>query len=446
MATPDDSAEIARLRADNAALLVELEALADANARFADLTAQLFETRASEAELRRHGEEHKIRLALAGAIVDARDPVDLLCACLCILQLAVILEVEPVAAYLRDLERDHLRRVEPDGDHDLPEAPASLAPPHEPDPSVVLAGDILTLWLFGQGRCLGALRLRAPTEAVWYERWRRPLTSISAQIAIALDRAVIVEANMEMAGQLLAARDQALQASLAKSRLLANVSHELRTPLNAIIGYTELIHDLCREAGHDDYVPDLKRIVGASRHLLGLIEGLLDISRIESGRTELRPERVDLRAMLGELHDLVIPLALARNNRLAFDTEGAPAELVADAQTLRQCLINLLGNACKYTDHGRVNLRVTRDDERVHFAVEDTGIGIDPSQHSAIFEAFVRADDPEALRRGGTGLGLAITRRLVELMGGQLTLRSAPGRGSCFVLSLPLTPPASLVQ
>jgi signal transduction histidine kinase len=426
---------IGRLMAENAALRAEVDALADANVRAAELMAELEETRALEAELRRRGEEQKIQLALAAALLDARDPADLLRGCLRVLQQSVGLDLRPLGAYLREPRHDRLRRVEPAGEHDLPELPVVLPAPATSTVAAALEDDVLTLWLFGKGRAIGALCLRAPRTRAWRDRWMRPASSFSLQIGLALDRAIIADANSRMAEQLSAA-------SQAKSRLLANVSHELRTPLNAIVGYSELLFEQCQEDGHADHVDDLRRILAASRHLLSLIEDLLDISRIEAGRTELRPVRIDLAALLADLHDLSAPLAVARGNHLSFSTECEITDLVADPRILRQCLLNLLSNACKYTDHGTITLRVTATEERIVFAVEDTGIGIDPREQARIFEAFVRADDPEALRRGGTGLGLTITRRFVESMGGELVLRSAPERGSCFQISLPRAAPA----
>jgi signal transduction histidine kinase len=245
------------------------------------------------------------------------------------------------------------------------------------------------------------------------------------------------------------ARAQAERASLAKSQFLANMSHELRTPLNTIIGYTELLHEDARNEQRHGAVQDLKRIGDASRHLLGMIDEILDLARIEASRVDLEASSVALAAFTEELAGAAH--VLARKNDNAFTVEIAQdvsdLSLTVDATRLRQCMLNLLSNACKFTERGRIVLRVagaTLSGARgVAFSVEDSGIGMSEEQLARVFEPFEQADSSINRRFGGTGLGLAITRQLIRLMGGEVTAVSASGKGSTFTLTLPLSPPAA---
>jgi PAS domain S-box-containing protein len=226
------------------------------------------------------------------------------------------------------------------------------------------------------------------------------------------------------------AKRLAEQANQTKSRFLANMSHELRTPLNAIIGYSEMLQEDAEEAGQEALVPDLEKIQGAGRHLLELINGILDLSKVEAGRMELFLERLGTG-----------PFVRQRGNALRVEIESAPAHLHTDATKLKQILLNLLGNAAKFTENGVVTLRVERhgaeDGERVRFRVIDTGIGMTPEQVERLFQPFTQADASTTRRYGGTGLGLTITRGFVELMGGTVEVRSEPGAGTEFMVELP---------
>lgn len=412
------------------ALRAERDALAEANARAAELMAELAEARALEVELRRRSEEQGLQLDLAAVISTARGPEELLSGALDVLRRAPGVDVRGGAAYVHDRDPRELRRVAGEG-------PDTLAPAGAEAGLLQLEGERLILWLFGHGRCTGALRLQVPVSLGWRDRWLRLLDHVAAQLAVALDRAIFARENLAITTELIKARDRAEQANSAKTRFLANVSHELRTPINAIVGYTELLEELCEEAGDHQYLEDLRRIRTASAHLLGLIGGLLDLTQIEMGRLSLRPSHLAISTLIGELRDIVTPLAVARGNHLVIAADEAPEDLVVDPRALRQCLVNLLDNACKYTDRGRVTLRIGAAGERVTFTVEDTGIGIAPDQQRLIFDVFVRAEDPAVLRRGGSGIGLAITHGLVAAMGGELTVSSTPGQGSVFAFSLP---------
>jgi PAS domain S-box-containing protein len=232
------------------------------------------------------------------------------------------------------------------------------------------------------------------------------------------------------------ARDEALAANQAKSTFLANMSHELRTPLNAVIGYAEMLQEEAQELGLDTFETDLQKIHGAGRHLLGLIDNILDLSKIEAGRMELCPEDVDVPAMVASLDETVLPLMAKRGNALRIQVASGIA-LHTDATKLRQCLLNLLSNAAKFTEDGEVRLTVAAEGAQVVFAVADSGIGMTPEQQSRLFQDFVQADASTTRRYGGTGLGLAITRRFAQLMGGDVSVASAPGQGSIFTLRVP---------
>ncbi len=237
---------------------------------------------------------------------------------------------------------------------------------------------------------------------------------------------------------------RALQlASNAKSAFLANMSHELRTPLNAILLYSELLQDSAESDGLPRIQHDADRIHAAGKHLLALINDILDVSKIEAGQMELRVERVALAPLVDELVATLQPLVEQNRNRFEVDLASAPAELATDSTRLRQVLSNLLSNAAKFTKDGVVSLRVAADGPRaVRFVVQDSGIGIDREQLGRIFHEFVQADADTARRFGGTGLGLALVKRFTELLGGTVTVVSEVGRGSTFTITLPLEPGA----
>jgi signal transduction histidine kinase/DNA-binding response OmpR family regulator len=247
---------------------------------------------------------------------------------------------------------------------------------------------------------------------------------------------------------LTASRDQAEAMSRTKSSFLANMSHELRTPLNAIIGLTEMLVTNAARFGTDIALEPLRRVNRAGTHLLGLINQVLDLSKIEAGKLDLSLERVSIRPLIEEVLGTARPLAEQNNNRLSMECPQGLPSMEVDAMRLRQILLNLLSNACKFTKEGDINLKVSINsvDGRalVDFSVSDTGIGMTPEQMGRLFEEFSQGDASTAREYGGTGLGLAITRRLCQMMGGDVTVTSEPNRGSTFVARLPLSASAAV--
>jgi signal transduction histidine kinase len=265
-----------------------------------------------------------------------------------------------------------------------------------------------------------------------------PLMEVIAQIGTQLGR--VIERTWAET-QLLGTKEQAEAATEAKSRFLANMSHELRTPLNAVIGFTEILIEDAEKFGQDDFIEPLQRISRAGKHLLNLINEILDLSKIEAGKMEFDLEEFDLPNLVRDVTTTIGPLAEKNGNRLTVACPEEFGTVRADQTRLRQIILNLSSNACKFTKDGKVSLDVTTETsgsaEQVVIAVSDTGIGLSQEQVGKLFEDFSQADSSTTRRFGGTGLGLAISRRLARMMGGDIEVESDLGEGSTFTLRLP---------
>ena len=260
------------------------------------------------------------------------------------------------------------------------------------------------------------------------------LRTFAAQSAVAIQNARLFREIGDKSRQLEAADRH-------KSEFLANMSHELRTPLNAIIGYSEMLQEDAADLGAEQFTDDLKKINAAGKHLLELINAVLDLSKIEAGKMELYLESFDVARLVQDIAAVIQPLAARNDNRLEVRCPDAIGSMHADLTKVRQALFNLLSNACKFTERGAVTLAVSRDSvdgqEWFTFAVSDTGIGMTPEQLARLFEAFTQADAATSRRYGGTGLGLALSRRLCRMMGGDVTAESEADHGSTFTIRLP---------
>jgi len=293
---------------------------------------------------------------------------------------------------------------------------------------------LLAMPLVHEERVVGWLVIRRKTPGAFPDPVVNLLQTFANQSVLPIQNARLFQQVRETSRELEVA-------SRHKSQFLANMSHELRTPLNAIIGYSEMLQEEAEDLGEASFIPDLQKVNAAGKHLLGLINDILDLSKIEAGRMDLYLESFEVRQLVTEVEAIVQPLMEKKANTLAIEFPEDVGSAHADQTKLRQTLFNLLSNAAKFTDHGTISLTVRRepaaDGDWVTFAVSDTGIGMTDEQLGRLFEAFSQAEASTRSRYGGTGLGLAISRHFARMMGGDLTVESVHGEGSTFTVRLP---------
>jgi signal transduction histidine kinase len=267
-------------------------------------------------------------------------------------------------------------------------------------------------------------------------------TLLRARIGASLEKKRLRDQIIAEQDDLRKAKEAAEVASRYKSEFLANTSHELRTPLNAIIGVTELLLEVARDLKREDEIEPLERVIRAARHLLALINDILDLAKIEAGKMELHPEPFAIAPLIEDVFRTMQPLARNNGNELVVNCPADVGSMSADQTRVRQVLLNLVSNANKFTERGKVTLSVSRTAgagaELIAMAVADTGIGMTPEQMDRLFQAFVQVDDSTTRKYRGTGLGLAISRRFCQMMGGDITVASNIGRGSTFTIRLPV--------
>ena len=288
--------------------------------------------------------------------------------------------------------------------------------------------------LISSDEIVGALVVRRREPGEFPKGTIELVKTFAAQSALAIQ-------NARLFSELATARDAANQASQTKSSFLANMSHELRTPLNAIIGVTEMLREDASDLNRADEVEPLDRVLRAGRHLLGLINDILDLSKIEAGKMEVHLEEFAIGPLIDDTVKTIETLAAKNNNRLVVDCKPEIGVMQADQTRVRQALLNLLSNANKFTERGTVTVRAERHEESgrdwITIAVSDTGIGMTPEQMGKLFQDFSQADSSTTRKYGGTGLGLAISRRFCQLMDGDITVESELDRGSTFTIHLP---------
>jgi PAS domain S-box-containing protein len=268
------------------------------------------------------------------------------------------------------------------------------------------------------------------------------ITAIATQLGSVMQRKRQEQEIYRVNQELALARDQALEASRTKSAFVANMSHELRTPLNAIIGYSEMLQEEAPDLGYEDIIPDIKKIHTAGKHLLELINDILDLSKIEAGKMDIYIESFDIPALIQEAATTIRPLLEKNSNKLTIVCDPDLSLMRSDSTKVKQSLFNLLSNACKFTQNGQVTVSVTckliSSVAWVSFNVSDTGIGISPEQVKRLFKDFSQADNTTTRKYGGTGLGLAISQRFCRMLGGDITVKSQIGEGSTFSIHLPI--------
>jgi len=293
---------------------------------------------------------------------------------------------------------------------------------------------VVAVPLLRDAKVTGALVIRRKTTGEFSPSVVKLLQTLASQSVLAIESARLFKDSQTKSEQL-------AEASKLKSQFLANMSHELRTPLNAIIGLTEMLHEDASDLKRTEELEPLERVLRAAHHLLDLINDILDLSKIEAGRMDLHIESFDIAPLIDDVVATITPVAVKNGNSITVHCPQNIGQMHADQTRIRQALLNLLSNANKFTEHGRVTLDVTRlvnnAGESVRMAVSDTGIGMSPEQVGRLFQEFVQADPSTTRKYGGTGLGLSISRRFCQMMGGDIAVESQLGVGSTFTMLLP---------
>ncbi len=287
--------------------------------------------------------------------------------------------------------------------------------------------------MFGPQGAIGAIVINRHEATDFSERSKSLLGALATQAVVAVE-------NARLFKQLRLKTEELEVASRHKSEFLANMSHELRTPLNAIIGYAELLQEECEDLGQQDFLPDLGKIQTAGKHLLTLISGILDLSKVEAGRMTMFLEDFDISTLVRDADAIVRPLVEKNRNTFVIDCPKDIGVMHADLVKVRQVLFNLLSNSAKFTEGGTITLTVRKPvaEMTVTFAIQDTGIGMTEAQLGRLFEAFSQASAETSRKYGGTGLGLALSREFCRMMGGDIAVTSEAGAGSTFTVTLPV--------
>ena len=300
---------------------------------------------------------------------------------------------------------------------------------------------LLSLPLSAYDKTLGAMTFTTTRANGYSDDDIKAAVSFVSHLSLAIDRWQKAQELKEAHEALRAAKEQAELATQTKSQFLANMSHELRTPLNAVIGLTEMLHEDAEDLGQDDFLEPLDRIKRAGKHLLHLINDVLDLSKIEAGRLEFHMEDFEVATMVRDAANTSQTLAQQNSNELVVNCPDDIGAMRSDLTRVRQILLNLLSNACKFTKSGTVTFGAVKQTgasgDEIVFTVADTGIGLTQEQIAKLFQEFVQADASTTRKYGGTGLGLAISKRLANTLGGDISVESVPGEGTTFTVRLP---------
>lgn len=431
--------ELERLRLANAELQRKVLALADANAYAAELLAALEEAQEREAKLVRRGEEldlqTRLDLVMQRELMESR-------------------LIEQVAEELVSTKSLGARGYEISWLSESIEAQgckSTVGGVSGEDIRGCEQGAVrgkFSIPICISERVVGRIDLEVgETDSRWRERWVRFLCSVGNQLGMSLQRLRVEHENERMNTELIVARDQALEASRAKTVFLANMSHELRTPMNAILGYSEMLIEDAGAMSAEEIASDLSKIRNAGKHLLALINDVLDLSKIESGKMTMHHETFLIEELVQDIVSTMEPIASKNGNRIEVHFPKDIGAMFSDSMKVRQSLMNLLSNACKFSENSTIDLslstRTHEGEEYVLFAVSDHGIGMSTEQIAKLFQAFVQADDSTTRKYGGTGLGLTISRRLCEMLGGDIRVCSDLGNGSTFTMELPRNAPST---